>query len=61
MTPRDELRELVAAVCDESATTDQFARLEQFLRSDPAAEAYYVQMMSQQADLATHFAPPTIP
>jgi ferric-dicitrate binding protein FerR (iron transport regulator) len=48
---RDELRALLDALCEESITADQVARLEALVLSDPEAEAHYVQYMQLFADL----------
>src|SRR6266481_6054453 len=52
----DELRGLVDAVCDETITAAQMQRLEELVLAHPEAEVFYVQYMSQYADLARHFA-----
>jgi hypothetical protein len=51
----DELRGLLDALCEESASAVQIARLEELLLQQPQAEAYYVQFMSLHADLVRHF------
>jgi hypothetical protein len=51
----DELRELLNALYEETITPEQLQRLEQLVLSHPEAEAYYVQAMSQHADLIGHF------
>jgi len=51
----DELRALLHALCEETITQEQLRRLEELVLSHPEAEAYYVQAMSQQADLIGHF------
>jgi hypothetical protein len=50
-----ELRGLLDALCEETITPDQMRRLEEILLQHPEAEAYYVQYLSQYADLARHF------
>src|SRR6516162_2906295 len=50
-----ELRGLLDALCEETITAEQLARLEHLLLTHVEAEAYYVQHMSQLADLARHF------
>jgi len=57
MTPaqREELQILLDALCEESISPDQLARLEQLVLSHPEAEAHYVQYMSLVADLSRHF------
>jgi hypothetical protein len=50
-----ELRSLLDALCEETITPDQMRRLEEILLQHPEAEAYYVQYLSQYADLARHF------
>src|SRR5262245_30789691 len=51
----DELRALLDALCEESISPEQQLRLEEMILHHPEAEAYYVQYMSLQADLAGHF------
>ena len=51
----DELQQLLDALCEESISLDQMRRLEEILLTNPQAEAYYVQYMSQFADLRRHF------
>ncbi len=46
-----ELQSLLDALCEESITPEQVRRLEELVRTQPAAEAYYVQYMSFYADL----------
>jgi ferric-dicitrate binding protein FerR (iron transport regulator) len=53
-----ELRTLLEALCEESITPEQVARLEELVLAHPEAEAFYVQYMSLQADLARHFGLP---
>jgi hypothetical protein len=59
MTPafphRDELRTLLDALCEETITPEQLARLEELVLAHPEAEALYVQRMSLHADLIRHF------
>src|SRR5690349_6271231 len=59
MTPafphRDELRALLDALCEETITPEQVARLEELVLAHPEAEAFYVQRMSLHADLIRHF------
>lgn len=50
-----ELRTLLDALCEESITPEQVQRLEELVRTHPAAEAYYVQYLSFYADLIGHF------
>ncbi len=50
-----ELRGLLDALCEETITAEQMRRLEEILHQHPEAEAYYVQYLSQYADLARHF------
>jgi hypothetical protein len=50
-----ELQTLLDALCEESITPDQVRRLEELVRTHPAAEAYYVQYLSFYADLVGHF------
>jgi hypothetical protein len=50
-----ELRSLLDALCEETITAEQMRRLEEILLQHPEAEAYYVQYVSQFADLARHF------
>lgn len=51
-----ELRPLLDALCEESITAPQLARLEELVLNHPEAEAFYVQFMSFHADLIGHFA-----
>jgi hypothetical protein len=53
-----ELRALLDALCEESITPEQLRQLEALVLEDPRAEAFYIQYMSQQADLAGHFGAP---
>jgi hypothetical protein len=55
---RDELRDLLDALCEETITAEQLQRLEQLLLARPEAEGFYIQYMSQQADLAGCFGEP---
>ncbi len=50
-----ELQTLLDALCEESITPEQVRRLEELVRTHPAAEAYYVQYLSFYADLVGHF------
>jgi hypothetical protein len=50
-----ELGALLDALCEETITPEQLRRLEELVLAHPEAEAYYVQFMSQQADLVAHF------
>ncbi|HEV8063101.1 MAG TPA: LamG-like jellyroll fold domain-containing protein [Gemmataceae bacterium] len=50
-----ELQGLLDALCEGSIAPDQMRRLEEILLANPHAEAYYVQYMSQFADLRRHF------
>ena len=50
-----ELRALLDALCEESATEEQVRRLEELVLNRPEAEAYYIQFMSLHADLARSF------
>ncbi|HEY1375887.1 MAG TPA: LamG-like jellyroll fold domain-containing protein [Gemmataceae bacterium] len=52
----DELRDLLDALCEEAITAEQVRRLEAIVLSRPEAEAFYVQYMSQYADLCHRFA-----
>jgi hypothetical protein len=51
-----KLQALLDALCEETLTSQQLGGLEALLLAHPEAEAYYVQYMSQQADLARYFA-----
>jgi hypothetical protein len=51
-----ELRTLLDAMCEESITAEQMARLEELIQAHPDAEAYYVQYMNLFADLSRRFA-----
>ena len=55
-----ELRALLEAVCEESVTPAQMARLEALVLADPEAEAFYITYLHMQADLVREFgvAPP---
>jgi hypothetical protein len=46
-----ELRPLLEALCEETITPEQLARLEELVLAHPEAEAYYIQFMSFHADL----------
>ena len=50
-----ELQTLLDALCEESITPEQVRRLEELVRTHPAAEAFYVQYLSFYADLIGHF------
>lgn len=50
-----ELQTLLDALCEESITPEQVRRLEELVRINPAAEAYYVQYLSFCANLIGHF------
>jgi len=49
-----ELRPLLDALCEQSITAAQLARLEELVLNHPEAEAFYIQFMSFQADLIGH-------
>jgi ferric-dicitrate binding protein FerR (iron transport regulator) len=51
----DELRGLLDALCEETISPEQVARLEALVLRHPEAEAFYVQYMGLYADLARHF------
>ena len=51
----DELHQLLDALCEETISLDQMRRLEEILLTNPQAEAYYVQYMTQFADLRRYF------
>jgi hypothetical protein len=53
---RNELRGLLDALCEETITPEQTRRLEEIVLRSPEAEAFYVQYVSQYADLIRHFA-----
>ena len=50
-----ELRALLDALCEETITAEQMQRLEQWVLSDPEAEAFYVQYINLHADMIGHF------
>lgn len=52
----EELKALLAALCEEVITEEQAKRLEALVMSHPEAEAIYVQHLALQADLVTHLA-----
>ncbi len=54
----DELRGLLDALCEETITPEQVARLEELVLRHPEAEAFYVQYVGLYADLSRHFAAP---
>jgi hypothetical protein len=56
-----ELRTLLDSLCEETITDEQVRRLEELVLAHPEAEAYYVQYMSQHADLVSHFAALPVP
>jgi hypothetical protein len=47
-----EIREIAIAVNSDEATDEQFARLDELIRSDPRAANYLARMLDQQAALA---------
>jgi hypothetical protein len=51
-----EFRDLLDALCEGIITPAQMQRLEELVLAHPEAEAYYVQYMNLDADLACHFA-----
>lgn len=51
--PLGEMKTLIEALRDDTATPEQHARLEDLLRDDPVARAYYVQYQLLCADLQT--------
>lgn len=50
-----ELRVLLEALCEESITPEQMARLEAMMMADPEAETIYLEFMHLQADLLREF------
>jgi hypothetical protein len=56
-----ELRLLLDALCEESITAEQLARLEELVLAHPEAEAYYVRFMSFFADLSRAVAVAPVP
>jgi hypothetical protein len=56
-----ELRRLLDAVCEESATAALVRRLEALVLARPEAAVHYVQFMGLFADLSRHFAGPLVP
>jgi hypothetical protein len=50
------LRDLLDALCEGTITAAQMKQIEELILSHPEAEAFYVQSMSLEADLARHFA-----
>lgn len=50
-----EVRTLAEAMCESTANNEQVRRLEELLLGHPEAEAFYVQYLSQYAELARHF------
>ena len=46
-----ELFELLEALCEATITSEQFVRLQTLIRSDPRAQALYVEYMTFSADL----------
>jgi hypothetical protein len=51
----DELRGLLEALCEETITPEQLARLEALILPDPEAEIYYIHYMQMQVDLLREF------
>jgi Concanavalin A-like lectin/glucanases superfamily/FecR protein len=51
----EELRALLEALCDESITSGQKARVEELLLGDPEAEIYYIHYMQMQAEILREF------
>jgi hypothetical protein len=47
-----ELAELISALCEQTITDEQFARLNELLESDPAARCYYAVYMDMHVGLA---------
>jgi hypothetical protein len=60
MTPKSlvlaELQPLLDALCEDSITPDQLARLEELVLAHPEARQHYIQFMSFQADLVSTIA-----
>ncbi|AGA31610.1 LamG-like jellyroll fold domain-containing protein [Singulisphaera acidiphila] len=50
-----ELRTLLEALCEESITPEQMARLEAMMMADPGAEILYLEFMQIQSDLLREF------
>ncbi|HEV3385197.1 MAG TPA: hypothetical protein VG097_10285, partial [Gemmata sp.] len=46
-----ELQPLLDAVCEESITPEQLARMEELVLAHPEAEQHYIRFMSFHADL----------
>lgn len=53
--PMGELRTLLEALCEETITPEQMARLEALVMADPEAEAAYFEVMQIQAELLHEF------
>jgi hypothetical protein len=51
----DELRALLDALCEESITAGQEARLEELVLADPEAEAYYIRYLHVHSELLHEF------
>ncbi len=51
----DEVRTLLDALCEETITPEQMARLEALILADPAAEAFYIEFMHMQAGFLREF------
>jgi hypothetical protein len=51
----DEVRTLLEALCEETITPEQMARLEGLILADPAAEAFYIEFMHMQAGFLREF------
>ena len=51
----EELRALLEALCEETITPEQVARLEAMILPDPEAEIYYITYMQMQVDLLREF------
>ncbi len=51
----DELRGLLEALCEDTITPNQVARLESLVLADPEAEIHYITYMQMQVDLLREF------
>ena len=53
--PFAELRTLIEAICEDAASAEQVARLEELVLADPRAEEFYITYLHMQAELLREF------
>ena len=56
MNPLEELQPLLNALCEETITAEQHARLEHLVLAHPSAAEQYVRFMNFHADMIEHLA-----